>query len=114
MLGENLRRLRKQEGLTMKELGQKLHLAESTISGYEIGNRTPDYETLGRIADFFEVSIDYLLGRSTDKELINNPELGLWFKDIQDASPEKQEELRKFWDFINMKEKDRKTGEIQK
>ncbi|PER23525.1 helix-turn-helix domain-containing protein [Bacillus cereus] len=48
------------------------------------------------------------------EKTLNDPELGLWFKDIQDASPDKQEELRQFWEFINNKEKDRKIGDKQR
>ncbi|PFN51536.1 helix-turn-helix domain-containing protein [Bacillus thuringiensis] len=120
MIGENLRKLRKKNNLTMKELGQKLNLAESTISGYENGNRKPDYETLNKFADFFEVSTDYLLGRDAiQKEIdtyspLTDPDLGLWFKDIKDASPENQEELRQFWEFIKTKEKKRKIGDKQR
>ena len=103
----------------MKELGQKLNLAESTISGYENGNRKPDYDTLNKFADFFDVSTDYLLGRdvakqpirSTDTEdPLSDPKLGIWFKDIKDASPEKQEELKLFWEFIKEKRKIARLG----
>lgn len=66
MLNIKLRELRKEKRLTMKELGKILSLAEPTISGYENGTRSPDYETLNKIADVFNVSTDYLLGR-TDK-----------------------------------------------
>ncbi|MGQ7886817.1 helix-turn-helix domain-containing protein [Paenibacillus sp. WC2504] len=52
----------------MKELGSKFNLAESTISGYENGTRKPDSETMEKIADYFEVSVDFLLGRSDEKE----------------------------------------------
>ncbi|MGG0511543.1 helix-turn-helix domain-containing protein [Bacillus pseudomycoides] len=123
MIGENLRKLRKKQNLTMKELGQKLNLAESTISGYENGNRKPDYDTLNKFADFFEVSTDYLLGRNVTKnstkeeDNINpllDPDLDLWFKDIKDSSPDKQEELKQFWEFIKGKEKNRKSGDRQK
>ena len=48
----------------MKELGKKFGLAESTISGYENEAREPDFETLVKFADFFDCSIDYLLGRT--------------------------------------------------
>lgn len=63
MLGERLRKLRKQHKLTMKELGRRLNLAESTISGYESGNRKPDMFIVEQLADFFDTSVDYLLGR---------------------------------------------------
>jgi len=48
----------------MKQLGQKLDLAESTISGYENEIRRPDVDALMRFADLFDVSVDYLLGRT--------------------------------------------------
>jgi transcriptional regulator with XRE-family HTH domain len=49
--------------LTQFHLGEKIGVAESTISLYESGKREPDIATLNNIADFFGVSIDYLLGR---------------------------------------------------
>lgn len=61
-----LRKLRKEKKLTAKKLGEKLDLAESTISGYENGNRSPDINTLQKIADFLETSVDYLLGRTDE------------------------------------------------
>ncbi|MED1201984.1 helix-turn-helix domain-containing protein [Heyndrickxia acidicola] len=64
MFGKRLRELRKKKGLTMKEFGNKFSLAESTISGYENGIRKPDIELVDKFADFFEVSSDYLLGRT--------------------------------------------------
>ncbi|MCY9434197.1 helix-turn-helix domain-containing protein [Bacillus haynesii] len=66
-LGENLKELREGKNLSQKALGKKLGLAESTIGMYEQGKRRPDYETLIKIADFFEVSIDYLI-RGESKE----------------------------------------------
>lgn len=56
-----LRPLRKQKGLSMKELGQIFGIAESTVSQYETGKRDPDYEMLLKLSEFFSVSVDYLL-----------------------------------------------------
>ena len=61
----NLRALRKNKGLTMKQLGEKIDVAESTISLYERGKREPDNATLIRLANYFGVSVDYLLGRDS-------------------------------------------------
>lgn len=63
-----LRELRKQKGLTMKQLGDLVGLAESTISLYETGKRQPDQDTMVFFADFFGISIDYLLGREEETE----------------------------------------------
>lgn len=60
---KNLRKLRKEKNISMKKLGEDINVAESTISLYETGKREPDYETLKKIAEYFDVSIDYLLGR---------------------------------------------------
>lgn len=67
ILAKRLRDLREEKGLTQKDLAQILGLSsKSTITNYEQNNRDPDYETLIKIAKYFEVSIDYLLGQ-TDK-----------------------------------------------
>lgn len=92
MLGNRLRELRKKKGLTMKELGKKFSLAESTISGYETGNRKPDLELIDGFADFFEVSSDYLLGR-TDSPL-PSPKTTLNEKDARDIA-KRMEEIKK-------------------
>ena len=63
-----LRELRKQRGLTMKELGEKIGVSESTISLYETGRRSPSYEILLKIAEYFGVSVDYLLRGGEEKE----------------------------------------------
>jgi len=61
--GEMLAELRQDNGLTQKELAEKLHLASSSISNYETGQRTPDADFVCRTADLFSVSADYILGR---------------------------------------------------
>ncbi len=59
--GEKLRNLRNERGLTQAQLGQHLSLSESTISLYESERRSPDREKLKRIANFFNVTVDYLI-----------------------------------------------------
>lgn len=61
---KTIRELRKQRNITAKQLGAIINVAESTMSLYENGKRNPDYETLRKLADYFDVSTDYLLGRS--------------------------------------------------
>lgn len=60
---ENLRKLRIAKGLQQKELAPLLNIKISTYCQYETGKRQPDYDTLKKIADYFEVSTDYLIGR---------------------------------------------------
>lgn len=62
MLGERLRRLRTQKKLTQTEFANKIGITRGTYAHYEINKRQPDYETLVKIAEFYNVSTDYLLG----------------------------------------------------
>ena len=62
-----LKELRDQRHISQVFLGIELGMSQNTISRYETGAREADYETLIRFADYFQVSLDYLLGR-TDKE----------------------------------------------
>ena len=59
---ERLKALREESNLTMEQLGTALRIKKQTISRYESNQREPEYATLIKIAEFFEVSIDYLLG----------------------------------------------------
>jgi methanogenic corrinoid protein MtbC1/DNA-binding XRE family transcriptional regulator len=59
-----LRELRNNRGLRQKDLAQALGVAQTTIANYEQKSRFPDEQTLGHIADYFEVTLDYLLGRA--------------------------------------------------
>ena len=63
--GETLRRLRLEKELTQGELGKRLGLSTSAIGMYERGEREPDFEKLERIAGFFGVNINYLLGKES-------------------------------------------------
>ena len=120
------KRLRISSGYTQSELANRLKISKSTISMYENGNREPDFETLELIADFFNVDIDFLLGR-TDKttltpetigrqyylneetkeiaqEIFENPDLRSLFDVAKDISPER---LRAHIEFMkNLKDKE--------
>lgn len=60
-----LKRLRKEKNMTQPELAQSLGISRSAVSMYEIGSREPDLETLEAIADFFNVDMDVLTGRTS-------------------------------------------------
>ncbi len=60
---ERLRELRIQRGFSQVELAKKLGLSNSTISMYERGEREPDFDTLDLIGDFFNVDVNFLLGK---------------------------------------------------
>lgn len=58
-----LRKIRTEHGMTQQELADLLYLDRTTILGYELRGKEPTFQTLIKIADIFDVSIDYLLGR---------------------------------------------------
>ena len=61
MMLETMRTIRKAKGMTMKELGEKVGVAEVTVSFYETGKREPSLEVLCKIADELDVSLDMLV-----------------------------------------------------
>ena len=65
-----LKELRKLRKMTQQRLAIELTMNQNTISRYESGEREADYQTLIRFADFFNVSIDYLLERTDDPTFI--------------------------------------------
>ncbi|KPV60430.1 XRE family transcriptional regulator [Paenibacillus sp. A3] len=67
-IAERLKDLREQNQVKREELAQVLGVSVRSISHYESGNRRPDYEGLLALADYFNVSLDYLVGRSNDPE----------------------------------------------
>lgn len=106
MFGTRLHTLRKERKLRQEDMARQLGIARTTYAMYEQGNREPDYNTLIKLATFFEVSIDYLLGTTEIRQVtdLQDPELYQWFKDIKNATPQKREELKKFWEFIMQRE----------
>lgn len=116
MLGRRLKKLRNSIKLTQEELGKEVNVTKVSISGYENGNRSPDTETLQKIADFFDVSTDYLLGRSDNPEPNNSddikgksffmskiaqefPDIDLMFKDLESLSADDMKEVYEYIKF---------------
>ena len=64
-----LKELRKKEKISQVYLGMELGIGQNNISRYESGKMEADYDTLIAIADYFDVSIDYLLGRTDNPKM---------------------------------------------
>ncbi len=69
-MGENLKKIRKDRGLTQIALQMQTGIEQALISKYETGERIPPTETLIILADFFNTNIDYLLDRTDNPEKI--------------------------------------------
>lgn len=68
MFGKRIRKLRLEQNLKQKDLAAKLGISTSSVGMYERELRQPDAEILKKIADFFNVSIDYILGNSDKRD----------------------------------------------
>ena len=64
--GQHLKAMRKAKGVTQKQLAIDIGASERGIQQYELGERKPTYDMLITLADYFDVSLDYLVGRSDD------------------------------------------------
>lgn len=67
-VADRLQQIRKERGLMQKEVADKTGINMVTLSGYEIGKNEPNLEALVRLADVYEVSLDYLMCRTDEKE----------------------------------------------
>lgn len=89
MFGERIAEQRKKLGLSQEELAEKLNISQKSISKYELGDRKPQYKVLVRMAEYFGVTTDYLLGAEEG----GNTMLGKRINELRRASGMTQEEL---------------------
>lgn len=67
VLSKRIRELRQERNMTQHELAAMLHVHRATVAGYETKDRQPHFDTVVQIANIFEVTTDYLLGRTDEK-----------------------------------------------
>lgn len=108
-----LKRLREELQLTQEQLSNRLNISRSRLASYEQGVREPDLETLEIFADFFNVDIDYLVGRSDHStKLTQDNEIHTIaaHKNNRDEAwtPEELEEIERFKEFVKLKRKSMK------
>lgn len=101
-LGAKLKELLDERDMTQAELARSLHLGKSTISQYISGVRTPDLSTLCKLAEFFSVSLDYLLGWSDIRwpAVIKDPQVEAVVRRAGELSPEQRVRLLEYIDYL--------------
>jgi len=107
MLSDKLKQLRKEKEKTQEDLAAVLQVSPSTIGMYEQGRRIPDTDKLNKLADYFEVSVDYLLGR-TDIRKPAKPDDELTIAAHHETNHWTQEELdeiERFKEFVKSRRK---------
>lgn len=98
-MGNRIRELRKERHMTMKQLGEKLGLAESTVSQYETGKRSPDNETLLKLGEIFGVTVGYILGAEEKEKPTPVSESGI--EESREQFMKAAEEMKKAVEKIN-------------
>ena len=78
-----LKEIRKQEGISQEEIAKFLNITQSAYSNYENDNREPDYKTLVKLSEYFDVSIDYLFGLSSSPKSIDKNDCVLTQEELQ-------------------------------
>lgn len=107
-LGETLRNLIEQQGITQREMARKLDISPSALGNYVQNTREPDYDTLVKIADYFQVSTDCLLNHNPSGQGLSHEEEILLrvFRSLTDDQKEIYLEQGK----IFMKQNNKKTS----
>ena len=122
MLRKRLIELRKKHKKTQKEMADLLGITRPAYTAYESGNRHPDYESLLKIAEFFDVSTDYLLGATDNptrtekdqklKDFLEQP--GVPYDENTYIPEEKLKALRELLESVAEKLPDSEEGEKDK
>ncbi|WP_238899434.1 helix-turn-helix transcriptional regulator [Clostridium sp. YIM B02500] len=110
-LSDRLKELRKSNNLTQAELGKILGVGKTTVSMYETGNSTPSDEIKLKISEYFNVSLDYLLGKTDAKNYTEDPNITIALHsdtDYDELPKEAKEEINNFIEYIKQKYKDKK------
>lgn len=94
-----IRQLRKEAGMTMKQLGALVGASEVSISLYERGMVEPDLEMIGKIADVFGVTVDGLIGRDQERATDQQVRIALTDGDGE-LTPAQYAEVKQFARFI--------------
>ncbi|MGZ9583873.1 helix-turn-helix domain-containing protein [Paenibacillus marinisediminis] len=112
--GTRIAELREHKGWTQEELASSLGITRASLSHYEKNRRKPDFDILNQLADIFEVSIDYIIGRThriqpalsedvrgfVDKLELSDEDLLKSYKLMVDGRELTDEEARRFIAFV--------------
>ncbi|NMO95696.1 helix-turn-helix domain-containing protein [Paenibacillus lemnae] len=114
--GERIAELRDQRGWTQEELATSVGITRAALSHYEKNRRKPDFETLTALADRFDVSIDYLIGRTQNEKMTLDPDVSQFVDGLELADEDllerfnltvdgrklSEEEAKRFIAFVRM------------
>lgn len=99
ILGKRIKKLREKNNLNQLEFSKILNISNTTLSQYEAGNRTPSDEIKEKVADYFNVSVDYLLGR-TEKYSSEAQNSKIYKSNSLDVSNLPEDAIKQIEDYI--------------
>lgn len=103
MIGKKIKELREIKQITQEELAKYLGVAPQTVYKYEKEINEPDLKTTSKIAEYFNVTTDYLLGRTDNLDMLNEPiQIAASMKDGLDISDMDDDEKKFINDFVKM------------
>lgn len=100
-----LKLLRTEKNMSQQELADTLGISKSAVNMYERGERQPNFEILESIADYFNVDIDYLLGRTNKTTKIINPNTMAAHFDGDEYTEEELNKIKEFAAFVKSSRK---------
>lgn len=105
-----LKELRKEIKYTQRDVANHLGITQPAYANYENGSRQADYDTLNKLADLFNVSVDYILGRTDDRQPNNSLDEQLegvdfaLYGETKELSDAQKQDVLKFIKFLKSKD----------
>lgn len=111
-----LKELRAKKGLSQSAFAKAFGVAQNTVSNWENGNRTLDAETASRIANYFHVTVDYLLGRTDEPRQLSLDEQleGIEFAlygEVKDLTDEEKQDILTYIRFKKQQDQLKRSGQ---
>ncbi len=110
MLGERLRQLRQSEGISQRDLADRLFVSQQTVAKWEKESTSPNPDTLRKIADVFNVSVDFLVGRTEKESASKDAMLKFALFGVETIDDEAFEEVKRFARYVKERNKNDQNG----
>lgn len=108
IVGDRIRECRESKGLSKTDLSEKTGLTIAAISQFESGERAPSMESLKKLADALEISVDYLIGIA---EEISDSNIKAIFRGLEKLTKKDKEEMIHFYQFLKARHDHKKKGD---
>ncbi|MGN0115638.1 MAG: helix-turn-helix transcriptional regulator [Acutalibacteraceae bacterium] len=103
MIKDSIKELRVRHSLSQKQLAEQLGVSQQTVAKWESGNASPKPALIKRIAEYFDVSADYLLG--IKPKIDDNDVIAALFSDTEDVTDDMYGDAKRFAEFVKQNRK---------